>query len=42
MLPAERIFHTVPAGGARCLQLVFNAELLLLGLILVVFLGKET
>ena len=42
MLPVERIFHAVPAVIARCLQLILNAALLLLGLILVVFLAKET
>jgi len=41
-LSFERFFHDVPAGIARCLQFVLNAALLLLGLILVVFLGKET
>lgn len=35
MLPAERLYHAVPAGSARSLQLVLNAALL--GLILVVF-----
>lgn len=42
MLPVERIFHAVPAVIARCLQLILNAALLLLGLILVAFLAKET
>ncbi|WP_188024580.1 MULTISPECIES: hypothetical protein [Citrobacter] len=42
MLPVERIFHALPAGIARCLQLVLNAGLLLPGLILVAFLAKET
>ena len=42
MLSTERIFHAVPAGIARCLQFVLNAGLLLLGLILVAFLAKET
>ncbi|MCT4737199.1 phosphate-starvation-inducible protein PsiE [Raoultella ornithinolytica] len=42
MLPTDRLFHAVPAGIARCPQLMLNAALLLLGLILVVFLGKET
>ncbi|WP_427168166.1 phosphate-starvation-inducible protein PsiE [Citrobacter koseri] len=36
------MFHAVPATIARCLQLILNAALLLLGLILVAFLAKET
>lgn len=41
-MSAERFFHALPCRIARGLQLALNAALLLLGLILVAFLGKET